>query len=59
MKYRALAFEHAQYLESAVSDLLEQGWQLQGGLFVAMTGTGKLMYCQAMVYHIEHSTPGV
>lgn len=49
MHYMIAEASSAAELESKVNVLLQQGWELQGGLSVATYGAGQWWYYQALV----------
>jgi|GEM_PF-930816 len=65
MSYNIVEANSVADLQKAVQALLEQGWELQGGVSVATYGAGSWWYYQAMVLfgetqetspNLEHSS---
>lgn len=49
MRYVVVEAQSAAQLQLKVQDLLDQGWELQGGVSVATYSMGSWWYFQAMV----------
>lgn len=50
MKYELIVRDGIESMNEAVNEMLQDGWQLQGG--ISVTATDRIYYyCQAMVKH--------
>ena len=52
MKYELVVRDGIESMNEAVNEMLQDGWQLQGGVAITNRST-TFYYCQAMIKHDE------